>query len=100
MSIIMPPPAPKKPQMRPMQAPPTAPLTNWTVRLHSPMPCLGEVMGRKRNRRPSTRVMTTEKPPRVLLGTKVDSQLPTMVMHRTPHIMTMPFLMSMAPLLA
>ena len=57
-------------------------------------------MGKIKNRRPSTRVMATEKPPRVLLGTMVDSQLPTMVMLNTPHIMTMPFLMSMAPLLA
>ena len=100
ISIIIPPPAPKKPQIKPMQQPPAAPLTICITRLLSCMVCLGFTDGSRRNFRPSTRVMNTEKPPNVPSGTKEDSQLPTRVMLSTPHIMTKPFFRSMAPLLA
>ena len=61
---------------------------------------LGDVTGSSKNRNPRIRVITTENPPSVLLGIKVDSQLPTMVMLSTPAIITRPFFISSAPLLA
>ena len=44
--------------------------------------------------------MTTEIPPSAWLGRKEESQLPTTVMLSTPHIMTIPFFRSSAPMRA
>ena len=46
------------------------------------------------NLTPSKSVINTEKPPIVLLGTRLDTQLPTSVKHSTAAIITRPFFTS------
>ena len=70
-SIIMPPPAPTKPQMKPMAMPQT---TDWTARflaLTAAMASLVVITGRRMNLMPSRKVMNTEKPPMVAAGTRL-----------------------------
>ena len=93
-SIIIPPPAPIKPQMNPT----TVPLaTDWMIRfrlLTLFMDSFVVMTGFTMNLIPSSRVMDTEKLPIVVLGTRLAMKLPAKVNSRTVTIMTMPFLMS------
>ena len=91
----MPPPAPTKPQMRPTREPQT---TDCTARLPLETPaiaCLVVITGLTRNLMPSSSVMTVEKLPIVLLGTRLDAQLPTIVITSTAAIIIRPLRTSM-----
>ena len=90
----MPPPAPIKPQMKPMSIPHT---TDWTARFFALTPCMASLVvitGRTINLTPSRKVMNTEKPPMVAEGTLLATQLPTTVNISTLAIMIRPFLIS------
>ena len=68
-SIIMPPPAPTKPQMKPTITPHT---TDCTARFLALMLCMASLVvitGRRMNFTPSRKVITTEKLPMVAEGT-------------------------------
>ena len=93
-SIIMPPPAPIKPQIKPMTMPHT---TDSVTRMARPL--LGKrlwvpVTGQMMNRRPSTRVMSTEKVLMVSLGIWKATRLPTRVRTSTTPSIREPFLIS------
>ena len=93
-SIIMPPPAPTKPQMKPMSIPHR---TDWTARFPgstADMDSLVAITGLTMNLMPSSRVIQVEKPPMAEEGTRLDTQLPTRVKHSTAAIITRPFFMS------
>ena len=93
-SIIMPPPAPIKPQMKPMSTPHT---TDCTARFCALTPCMASLVvitGRRMNLTPNKKVMNTEKPPIVAEGTLLATQLPTTVKASTLAIMIRPFLIS------
>ena len=93
-SIIMPPPAPIKPQMKPMSTPHT---TDCTARFCALTPCMASLVvitGRRMNLMPSKKVMNTEKPPMVAEGILLATQLPTTVKASTLAIMIRPFLIS------
>ena len=67
----MPPPAPTKPQMKPISMPHT---TDWTARFLADtaiMVSLVVMTGRRMNLTPSRNVMNTEKPPMVVEGTRL-----------------------------
>ncbi len=93
-SIIMPPPAPMKPQIRPMIMPHR---TAWIARFLALTPCMASLVvmtGRTMNLMPSRKVMNTEKLPIVVEGTRLAVQLPTTVKTSTLAIMIRPFLIS------
>ena len=54
------------------------------------MDSLVVITGLTMNLMPSSRVMKTEKFPMVVLGTRLDTQLPTRVKQRTAAIMMLP----------
>ena len=90
----MPPPAPIKPQMKPMRTPQTM---DWTARFFALTPCMASLVvmtGRTMNLMPSRKVMNTEKLPIVAEGSRLATQLPTTVNTSTLTIMMRPFLMS------
>ena len=90
----MPPPAPMKPQMKPMSTPHTM---DWMARFLALTPCIASLVvmtGRTMNLMPSRKVMNTEKPPMVAEGTLLATQLPTTVNSSTLTIMIRPFLIS------
>ena len=67
----MPPPAPTKPQMKPMTMPQT---TDWTARFLAETPSMASLVvitGRTMNLTPSRNVMITEKLPMVREGTRL-----------------------------
>ena len=90
----MPPPAPTKPQIKPMAMPQTTDCTKRFLGFVPVMDSLVVITGFTMNLMPSSRVMKTEKPPMAVLGTRLEIQLPTSVKHRTATIMTSPFLIS------
>ena len=59
-----------------------------------PMASLVVMTGLAINLMPSSKVMNVEKPPIAVLGTRLDTQLPTSVNSSTATIITTPFLMS------
>ena len=90
----MPPPAPIKPQMKPMRMPQTM---DWMARFLALTPCMASLVvitGRTMNLMPSRKVMNTEKLPIVAEGSRLATQLPTTVNTSTLTIMMRPFLMS------
>ena len=90
----MPPPAPIKPQMKPMRTPQT---TDWMARFRALTPSMASLVvmtGRTMNLMPSRKVMNTEKLPMVAEGSRLATQLPTTVNASTLTIMMRPFLMS------
>ena len=67
----MPPPAPTKPQIRPMITPQTM---DWTARFFAETPCMVSLVvmtGRTMNLMPSRKVMKTEKLPMVAEGSRL-----------------------------
>ena len=93
-SIIMPPPAPMKPQMKPMTTPHT---TDSAARIPRPPPgkrVWVAVTGKRMNRTPSSRVMHTEKPLMASLGIWKAAMLPTRVSRSTTASMRTPFFTS------
>ena len=67
----MPPPAPTKPQIRPIQTPHT---TDWMARFFAETPCMASLVvmtGRTMNLMPSRKVMKTEKLPMVADGSRL-----------------------------
>ena len=67
----MPPPAPMKPQMKPMSAPQTS---DWHTRFFADTPSMASLVvitGRTMNLIPSRNVMNTEKLPMVREGTRL-----------------------------
>ena len=93
-SIIMPPPAPMKPQIIPMTTPQT---TDWRARFLAETPCMASLVvitGLTMNLMPSRNVINTEKLPMVVEGTRLATQLPTTVNSSTLAIMIRPFLIS------
>ena len=93
-SIIIPPPAPIKPQIKPIIAPPSSDWTSRFLGSTAAMLSLVVITGLTRNLIPSSRSIQVEKPPMVRLGTRLDTQLPTRVRTSTDPIITRPFLMS------
>ena len=90
----MPPPAPTKPQMKPMSIPHRR---DWTTRFlgsAAAMASLVVMTGLTMNLMPSSRVIQVEKPPMAEEGTRLDTQLPTRVKHSTAAIITRPFFTS------
>ena len=90
----MPPPAPTKPQIRPMMTPQTM---DWIARFFAEIPCMASLVvmtGLTMNLMPSRNVINTEKPPIVREGTRLASQLPTTVNPSTLAIMMRPFFTS------
>ena len=93
-SIIIPPPAPTKPQMSPTIVPQ---MIDWITRffaLTSAIFSFGVMTGLTMNLIPNSIVIITEKPPIVLLGTMLAAQLPTKVNANTVAIMTSPLRIS------
>ena len=90
----MPPPAPTKPQMKPMITPQTM---DCTKRFRADTACmlsLVVITGFTMNLTPSSSVMNMEKLPMVLLGMRLATQLPTSVNASTLTIMVTPFFTS------
>ena len=90
----MPPPAPIKPQMKPITAPQA---TDWTSRLRGDTASMASrvvMTGLTKNFTPSSRVMNMEKLPMVPAGTRLDAQLPARVKTSTVPIITRPFFTS------
>ena len=93
-SIIMPPPAPINPQIKPIITPQITDCTNRFLGSTASIAFLVVITGFTINLTPSRNVINTEKLPIVLLGTWLAIQLPTMVKHKTDTIITTPLRMS------
>lgn len=63
MSIIIPPPAPKKPQINPTNAPPAAPAHTFCILERRSMVFFGSKIGKNKNLIPRIQVIKMEKPP-------------------------------------
>ena len=93
-SIIIPPPAPIKPQINPTAIPL---IRDWIKRflaLTEVMDSLVVITGFRINLMPRNSVINTEKPPIAAFGTRLAVKLPTSVKSRTAPIMTMPLRIS------
>ncbi len=93
-SIIMPPPAPIKPQIKPIPAPQRMDRRSRFFGSTASMVSLVVITGFRMNLIPRSSVMITEKLPMVEPGTRLDTKLPTTVKTSTASIMGTPFLIS------
>ena len=91
-SIIMPPPAPTKPQMKPIKIPPKIDPKIFLLLLKEFIFSLVVMTGLMTNLRPKNKVMRLEKAPMVVEGTKEATHVPTMVKTRTVTIKIHPSL--------
>ena len=83
-----------KPQIKPTIAPHNAERTIFCFGVACVNRALGSVTGLTINLIPKNKVITNENPPIVVLGTLLETKLPTRVNSKTNIIITMPFLMS------
>ena len=93
-SIIIPPPAPINPQIKPTIVPQTTDCISRFLALTAAIVSFVVMTGFTINFIPSSSVINTEKLPIVVLGTMLAIQLPNNVNTSTVIIMTMPFRMS------
>ena len=93
-SIIIPPPAPTKPQINPTPAPHITERTAFWRTVADERRFLGATTGFTINLTPKIKVINTEKPPIAVFGTMLATKLPQKVKAKTEIIIIMPFLIS------